>query len=131
MKPAFDNVAVKALREVSPRHELIAAMEQFYRELDQDIAARRPICWNSGECCRFGQYGHRLYVTALEVAYYLAKAQSTDSHSLPPANHVSLPVLGSSSNDDTCPHANGGCQARQRRPMGCRIFYCDPAAQDW
>ena len=33
---------------------------------------------------------------------------------------------------DACPHARDGrCHARDRRPIGCRIFYCDPDAQEW
>ena len=34
--------------------------------------------------------------------------------------------------DDICPHAHEGrCHVRDRRPLGCRIFYCDPKAQAW
>jgi hypothetical protein len=103
------------LREAARRPEVVAVMHDFYAESDRLIAAKGATCWNRGACCHFGMFGHRLYVTALEVCYYLATAEPP-----PPVN------------DDTCPHAREGrCHARERRPLGCRVFYCDPAAQGW
>lgn len=90
-------------------------MRVFYAEAERRIASQAATCWNRGLCCRFGQFGHRLYVTALEVCYYLATGDR------PP------PVL-----EDACPHAFAGkCHARDRRPLGCRVYYCDAKAQDW
>ena len=110
-----DDIPVAALLAAAQRPEVVAAMRAFFTEADREIAARPATCWNKGECCRFGQFGHRLYVTALEVCYYLAGGDRPG------------PVT-----DDTCPHAVGGkCHARDHRPLGCRIFYCDPAAQAW
>jgi hypothetical protein len=97
------------------RPEVVAAMRRFYEDADRDIATQPATCWNRGDCCRFGQFGHRLFVTSLEVCYYIATGE------MPP------PIT-----DDTCPHAfDGKCHARDRRPLGCRIFYCDPNAQSW
>ena len=110
----FEN-QIAAVIAASRRPEVVDAMRRFYEDADREIAARPATCWNRGECCRFGQFGHRLYVTSLEVCYYLATGD------LPPAI-----------TDDTCPHAfEGKCHARDRRPLGCRIFYCDPNAQSW
>jgi hypothetical protein len=121
-----DDIPIAALREAAQNAELIAAVENLYREVGAEIAARAPTCWNRGDCCRFGAYGHRLYVTAIEVAYYLHH-----DHATPPAAGGGLPVLPSAG-ADTCPHAfDGRCHARDARPLGCRIFYCDPAARDW
>jgi len=103
------------LRASAARPEVVAAMRAFHAEADRRIAAQGPTCWNRGDCCRFGQYGHRLCVTALEICHYLATGDE------PP------PVT-----EDTCPHAEAGrCNARDRRPLGCRIFFCDPNAQAW
>ncbi len=127
------HIAVDAIRSAALRSDVITAVELLYRDLDAGIAAHAPTCWNKGECCRFGEYGHRLYVTTLEAAYYLAVQPSEQ----PPAaaeSAASLPVLGSPppTSSDVCPHAQGGrCHARAARPMGCRIFYCDPATQHW
>lgn len=108
-------VSVSVLREHAQRPEIVRAMREFYVEVDREIAAHDPTCWNKGKCCCFGQFGHRLYVTSLEIAYYLATGNLT-----PPVT------------SDACPHAiDGKCHARERRPFGCRVFYCDPSAQHW
>lgn len=108
-------IPVEAIRAAARRPEVVAAMRALYAEADTAIAARGATCWNRGDCCRFALYGHRLFVTTLEAAYYLA------SDDAPPA-----------ARDETCPHAyDGRCHVRDRRPLGCRIFYCDSQAQDW
>lgn len=111
------DIPVAILREAARRPEVVTAMREFYTRADRRIAAHAPACWNKGECCRFGEFGHRLYVTALEVVYYLAAA---DGAEVPPVTR------------DACPHAvEDKCRARSRRPLGCRIFFCDPAARHW
>lgn len=108
-------VPLSVLLEHSRRPEVVAAMRHFYADADREINEQNPVCRNKGECCRFGEFGHRLYVTSLEIVYYLATGN------LPP------PVTA-----DACPHSlDGQCRARDRRPLGCRIFYCDPHARQW
>ena len=103
-----------ALRAASFRPDLVSAMQAFYEETERLIADRRPMCWNKGVCCNFTRLGSRLFVTALEVSYYLA------AHQVPT-------VRG-----DVCPHAyDGACHVRDHRPLGCRVYHCDPHAQDW
>ena len=113
----FADIPVDELWQASRRTDVVAAMAAFYAEADRQIAAHSPVCVNKGECCRFAQFGHRLYVTASEVAYYLALVRGAD-----------IPAV----TEDVCPHAIGGrCDARDRRPFGCRVFFCDPATQHW
>jgi hypothetical protein len=101
------------------RRDVRDAMQTFYDETDRRIAALPYTCWNKGECCRFGQFGHRLYVTTLEAACFIAEA---------PDLTQPFPAI----TEDACPCAHDNqCNARDRRPLGCRIFYCDPAARDW
>ena len=115
VNPSNPDIPVAAIQQASSRPEIVEAMGQLYADADRRIAEHHPTCWNKGECCRFGRFGHRLYVTSLEAAYYLATGEQ------PP------PVT-----EDTCPHAHDGqCHARQRRPLGCRIFHCDLKAQQW
>lgn len=110
-----ESLPVDEVRQAAQRGDVVAAMREFYADADRAIAAQPGTCWNRGACCRFGQFGHRLYVTSLEVSYYLATGDG------PP------PVT-----EDACPHAYAGqCHVRDRRPLGCRVFYCDPAAQGW
>ena len=111
------DIPVQSLLAAARRPDVIAAMDEFYADLGRRIAARTPVCTNKGECCRFAEFGHRLYVTALEVVYYLSKC---DGRAAPEGTQ------------EVCPHAHEGkCHARDRRPLGCRVFYCDPAAQHW
>lgn len=108
-------IPVAAIREAAARPDVVTAMQRFYDQADRQIAEQTAVCWNRAECCKFGSFGHRLYVTTLEAAYYLATGDS------PP----DVP-------QDACPHAHGGkCHVRERRPLGCRVFFCDPAAQSW
>ncbi|MFQ5591623.1 MAG: hypothetical protein ACE5HE_10705 [Phycisphaerae bacterium] len=94
---------------------IVRAMRTFYEDVDRLVARESPTCRNRGVCCRFGRFGHRLYVTALEVIYYL-----------------SLGEVASPEEDDVCPHAKGGrCEVRDRRLLGCRVFYCDANTQGW
>jgi Fe-S-cluster containining protein len=64
------------------------AVRSIYAELQVEIDRRRPICVASGKCCNFETYGHRLYVTTLELAVFLSDlagltpgrfSQNTDS----------------------------------------------------
>ena len=115
MNTRIQDTPINVLFEAARRPEVVEAMRAFYEQLDHRITEKGATCWNKGECCQFGRFGHRLYVTALEVCYYLAKGGT------PPTV-----------TDDACPHAQEGrCHARDRRPLGCRIFYCDPRAQQW
>jgi hypothetical protein len=99
-----------------PRPDLARIREALgvlYRELDQAVARHQPVCELSGRCCRFRDYGHTLFLSAPEAALLLADAP-------PPARGL----------DDgaTCPwqDARGRCTAREARPVGCRVFFCDP-----
>ncbi len=94
-----------------------AALRELYADLEADVARAGPTCALSGRCCRFEEYGHTLFLSAPEAALLLADA--------PPP---SRPLDGGA----TCPWQNdqGHCTAREARPLGCRIYYCDPAYQD-
>jgi len=115
MSAQASTLPIDVWREAAQRADVIEAMHRFYLEVTRRVAAHGATCWNRGACCRFGQYGHRLYVTSLEVAFYLSGGCEAD-----PAD------------TDACPHARDGrCHVRDLRPMGCRVFYCDPGAQEW
>lgn len=105
------------IRRCAADPAFLSAMAEIYEQLDADIAARKPVCTNRGLCCRFGEFGHRLFVTPAELAWFLA---TTDGDG------------AVSPTEDSCPYQRDGqCTARQGRPTGCRIFFCDPAAQEW
>lgn len=91
-------------------------LRALYDQLDAEVAHLGPICQLSGRCCRFREYGHKLFVSAIEVAFLLEGAPNPER----PLDR-----------GDTCPWQDsmGRCAARETRPLGCRVYYCDPAFQ--
>ena len=88
---------------------------ELYQEADRAVAAAGPICIASGRCCRFKEFGHTLFVSNLEADVLLAGA--------PP---YTAPVSA-----DFCPfQVENLCTAREPRPLGCRVYYCDPTYQE-
>ena len=88
---------------------------KLYEEADADVRAAGPVCQASGRCCRFKEYGHVLFLSNLEADVLLAAAP-------PYAQPVSA---------DFCPFQKDNlCTAREPRPLGCRVYYCDPNYQE-
>lgn len=88
---------------------------ELYRAVDREVAAAGPVCVASGKCCRFKEYGHTLFVSELEADVLLAAAPPFDT-----------PVSA-----DFCPFQKDNlCTAREPRPLGCRVYYCDPNYQE-
>lgn len=95
----------------------LASVAELYDELAAEIAAHHPICTNRGACCRFGEFGHRLFVTPVELAYFMGTSEGS----------IRRPET-----DQECPYQRGGlCTAREGRPTGCRIFFCEPRSGPW
>src|SRR6516165_9724847 len=95
--------------------ELRRRVLEMYQEVDDDVRAAGPVCLASGRCCRFKEYGHVLFLSNLEAEVLLESA--------PPYER---PVSA-----DFCPfQMDNLCTARQPRPLGCRIYYCDPSYQE-
>jgi Fe-S-cluster containining protein len=87
---------------------------ELYAEVDREVAAAGPVCIASGRCCRFKEYGHTLFISSLEADVLLSAA--------PP---YETPVTS-----DFCPFQKQNlCTAREPRPLGCRVYYCDPTYQ--
>jgi hypothetical protein len=88
---------------------------ELYREADQAVVAAGPVCVASGRCCRFKEYGHTLFLSNLEAAVLLADAPAYEK-----------PVTA-----DFCPFQKENlCTAREPRPLGCRVYFCDPNYQE-
>lgn len=106
----------QAVLDASRRADVLAAVGQVYTDLQAAIAARRPACQRSGRCCRFDEYGHRLYVTTMELAAFVAQLHGP----------------GQDRDGRGCPFQVGPlCGAHAIRPLGCRAFYCDASAVPW
>lgn len=90
-------------------------VQEIYRAADREVAAAGPVCVASGRCCRFKEYGHTLFISNLEADVLLASA----------------PEFAGPVTADFCPfQVENLCTAREPRPLGCRVYYCDPSYQE-
>lgn len=110
-------VAEASVNSANDGDAFTEAMQAFYAEVEATVASHSPVCINRGHCCKFDSFGHKLYVTEIEMRYF---SEGMRASWIEPAGEA------------TCPYQSGGrCNARERRPLGCRIFFCDPGAQAW
>lgn len=112
--------------------DLLHAVGRILAEAEADIAARKPVCKASGRCCKFEAYGHRMYVTAAEAAYFAATRVQPVAEGRDAGVKVSLPQFFGQAKPAGCPYqVEGMCTAREARPLGCRVYFCDENAQAW
>jgi len=98
---------------MTPEHR--RRVRAIYAAADAAVAAAGPRCDASGRCCRFKEYGHTLFVSQLEADVLLDAA--------PPFSGPVTP--------DACPfQVDNLCTAREPRPLGCRVYFCDPSYQE-
>ena len=92
---------------------LIAKIDELYRWLDAQVAAMEitpPGCTACGQCCDFQRYGHRLYVTAVEMFYFAHHCGTAGVRPMPEGH---------------CPYLKDNqCTAYSHRFAGCRIYQC-------
>ena len=104
----------------SHRPDVRDAVLRIYNDFQQQINARQPLCSASGRCCNFDRYGHRLYVTTIELATFLHQLNESGM------------TIPDATDPATCPlQLNKLCSVHPIRPFGCRIFFCDPTATQW
>jgi Fe-S-cluster containining protein len=122
MDTPFDPDFHHSLLAAGERAEVRQAIGSLYQAIQTEIDQRRPVCVVSGRCCRFEEYGHRLFVTTMELACFRHDLQSAAS-----ARPDSEPWDGTG-----CPFQHRKlCSVHAIRPMGCRLFFCDASAQEW
>ena len=108
---------VVRIRELADDPQFLSVVCSLYERLDGRIAAHQPVCRGRGTCCRFDDFGHRLYVTPVELAFFVGTVGTE------------APL---DSEATACPYQiDGLCQARASRPMGCRVFFCESAGRGW
>ncbi len=104
---------VAAVRAARATPAALAALRALYADVDAAVAAGGQTCRACGRCCDFDTYGHRLYLTTLELTLLTAE---------PP------PASAAAATPGRCPYQQGlACTARARRALGCRVFSCDGA----
>lgn len=105
----------EAVRRCSRDAGFLSGLRDIYRLVDAAVALRAAVCLQDGICCRFDLVDHRLYLSAGELALLTER---------PPPRGPSGP--------GRCPYQVGSrCAARRRRPLGCRVFFCDPNETEW
>jgi Fe-S-cluster containining protein len=89
----------------------------MYEDLAREIAEAGPVCDLSGRCCRFAEWDHTLFLSGIEAKLLIEDAP-------PPVRELDEGA--------TCPWQNerGHCTAREARPLGCRVYFCDPNYQE-
>ncbi len=130
----------EAVEAAARRPEVWASVEAIYDAVQKEIDVRRPVCVTSGRCCNFETYGHRLYVTTLELATFVNQ-WSVTSGQWPvkadgPRGKTPLPILATDhrplATSPGCPfQVDKLCSVHTIRPFGCRMFFCDATAADW
>lgn len=147
------DAAARAWVDAAALPEVDAGIRSIHDLIARETAAARPRCDVSGRCCRFEQWGHRLYVTGLEAAWFLRQAGietrggadpgaasvdvSERAETPPPdrasvATTLSVQVIDAAQARGDCPFlSRGRCTVHAIRPMGCRVYFCDPAAREW
>lgn len=107
-KPSPD--LAEQLLLIRQNRPFMQALRTLLDQAQAEVKALGSTCLGGGCCCRFDLYGHRLYVTLGELAL-LAE---------PPLPDLSPAATG------RCPWQRGPrCLAHARRPLGCRVFFCD------
>jgi Fe-S-cluster containining protein len=121
--PHLSDELTPAVRSAALRNDVIAAVAEVYREAQSAIDARRPLCVISGRCCRFEEYGHRLYVTTLELAAFVAQVGEVRKDAA---------KLMADWDGTGCPFQVAKlCSVHGIRPFGCRMFFCDATSTQW
>jgi Fe-S-cluster containining protein len=73
-------------------------------------------------------------VTAAEVVFFESRVENTkhETQDTKQVGVVSLPQFFSVESPRGCPfQVEGLCTAREARPLGCRLYFCDENAQSW
>lgn len=125
-----------AWKEAAATPEVDAALCAIYAEVDAAVRAKGPKCEASGRCCKFNSYDHLLYVTGLEVAWFLRQAEAKkapqDAGYVAEASGIRLPVMSPRALPDGCAwQVEGLCSAHGFRPLGCRVYFCEKGTEEW
>jgi Fe-S-cluster containining protein len=89
----------------------LCGLQAIYDELDAHLARLGVPCRACGECCDFARNDYRLYASELERALVVARHGEPR---LTPEGRCGFLLAGR-------------CSIHASRPLGCRVFFCDPA----
>lgn len=97
------------------REAFAAKLDQLFEELDAELELIAARCEASGNCCDFPTAGHRLYTSRIEAERFVA----------------GVDLSGWDPESGLCPAwKDRRCTAREHRPTGCRVYYCDAEKEE-
>jgi hypothetical protein len=112
--------------------EVSRAVGEILRAASEEIAGKGAVCRASGRCCKFEAYGHRLYVTGVELLHFAAVEEGRGVEGGEKGGVVRLPQFFAGEKVEGCPYqVDNLCTAREGRPLGCRVYFCDESARGW
>jgi len=121
---AMDEALRKCVLASARRQEVHAAVGEIYQDLEDHLCQGKAKCLMSGKCCRFGEFGHRMYVTTLELATFV--------HELSGLGWSGSDIRAYKGDGAACPFQAGKvCGVHGIRPFACRVFFCDPGSKTW
>lgn len=99
------------LENPSLRESVSQLMAGIYHELDDSIGQVQSTCQSCKRCCDFAASGLNLFVSNLELAYFVMTVSPAET----------IPA-------GRCPYLDAqlGCRVREYRPIGCRTYFCRP-----
>ena len=124
---ALDKELWASWRDAASRPGVADRLRARLNEINVKVNQSGFACQQSGRCCRFESFGHRLYMTGLEIAWFRMLAGDPPNDSAEPK---SLPVLDAKR--DGCPYqVAGACSVHPDRPFACRVFFCQEGSDAW
>ncbi|MCD4825221.1 MAG: YkgJ family cysteine cluster protein [Phycisphaerae bacterium] len=103
----------QAVLQAAGNGPFLDQLGEILHQGDLALAEYRPACRGCGICCDFAKMDHRLYVSTGELALLTRAGESATPAEL------------------RCPYqAGANCTAREFRPLGCRMFFCDANLTD-
>jgi len=108
---------IDAILANSKALRIVQAIADLFAQVDASMSSLSHACRQCGECCRFAEYGHRLFVTPMELSYLVA--------------HVGVVRECDPTSPAVCPYLrHDACGIHCHRLLGCRIFLCQGRAED-
>ncbi len=120
-------------RDAALRPDVAERLRGLLNEIDHRVSESGFACQQSGRCCKFESFGHRLYMTGLEVAWFRLLVGSPGIRAEVPGSEgktIGLAVLDPER--DGCPYqVEGQCGVHRDRPFACRVFFCQAGSDAW
>lgn len=121
--PVIEHDVLRRWLAFAQRPDVDASLREAHESIAGDVRASSPVCTASGRCCDFRRTGHDLFVTGLEVAWTLDR--------IPAERAVDAAGIAAAEARGDCPFlvadgSIGRCGVHPARPMGCRVYFCDP-----